>query len=328
MSLALGFLLLSADLLLWGNLERVIEASLRPEDEARKTALRIGANPWPGYEPLYVAREQRLWDPKKVALVEYPSATLNIKALKNGVIDAAALTFDEVLQLREMGTEVKVVVICDYSRGADAILARPEYPDLKSLQGRPLGFENTALGGFFFARALDLEGLSKAEFQLVPLQIDAHVQAYKSGRVDAVVTFEPSLSRLRELGARIVFDSSRIPGEIIDVLAVREDYINRHPQKVQELVDGWFRGLEFLQSRPKEGQQALAERHGMSLRDARRSLEGMYIPSREENLKTLSGHPSPFEGRAQRLYDYMRHNNLLKRSVDLARLPEPRFVQP
>lgn len=58
--------------------------------------LRIGTLVWPGYEPLYLARERGYLDPKSVRLVEYPSNSEVTRAFRNRAIEAAALTFDEV----------------------------------------------------------------------------------------------------------------------------------------------------------------------------------------------------------------------------------------
>jgi len=72
--------------------------------------LRIGTNVWPGYEPLYLARELGYLDPRSVHLVEYPSASEVIRAFRNHAIEAAALTFDEVLLLTQDGFKPRVVL--------------------------------------------------------------------------------------------------------------------------------------------------------------------------------------------------------------------------
>ncbi len=72
--------------------------------------LRIGTNVWSGYEPLYLARELGYLDPRSVHLVEYPSASEVIRAFRNQAIEAAALTFDEVLLLTQDGFEPRVVL--------------------------------------------------------------------------------------------------------------------------------------------------------------------------------------------------------------------------
>lgn len=90
--------------------------------------VKLGTNLWPGYEPLYLAREQGYLSGDSVALVELLSASEVMRAYRNGAIDAAALTLDEVISLREAGLRPVIVQVADISNGADVILARPPGP--------------------------------------------------------------------------------------------------------------------------------------------------------------------------------------------------------
>ena len=65
--------------------------------------LTVAMGPWLGYDPLVLLREQdRL--PPELRLVELPSATDTLNALRDGRLDAAAVTLDEALRLwRQIG---------------------------------------------------------------------------------------------------------------------------------------------------------------------------------------------------------------------------------
>ena len=183
---------------------------------------RVGTNVWPGYEPLYLAREQGLYPPSAgLRLVEYTSASEVIQAFRNGTIDAAALTLDEVLLLAETTPDLGIVLVLDISHGADVILAQPAISSLRDLKGKRVGLESTALGAYVLTRALQTAGMRQDDVRKISLEVDEHEQAFKKGRVDAVVTFEPVRTRLMASGARQLFDSSMLPGEIVDVLVVR-----------------------------------------------------------------------------------------------------------
>ncbi len=99
-------------------------------DEVADTGpIPIGTNIWIGYEPLYVARELSLFPGRAPRLVEYSSATQALSAFRSGVIDAAALTLDEAVLLSHAGLDVRVVLVFDYSDGADVLLGKPEVED-------------------------------------------------------------------------------------------------------------------------------------------------------------------------------------------------------
>ncbi len=122
--------------------------------EAPQTPMRIGTNVWPGYEPLYLARDLTYIDERFVRLVEYSSASQVIRAYRNGAIDAAALTLDEVLLLAQDELEPRVVLVMDVSHGGDVILGQAGLQDMRDLKGKRVGFEDTALGAYVLARAL------------------------------------------------------------------------------------------------------------------------------------------------------------------------------
>ena len=116
--------------------------------------LSIGTNVWPGYEPLYLARDQGFLPSEKLNLVEYPSATQVIKGFRNGAIQFAALTLDEVLILAENGLNPKVILIMDISDGGDVVLANPRFSSMQQLKGKRIAVESSALGAYVLTRAL------------------------------------------------------------------------------------------------------------------------------------------------------------------------------
>ena len=58
------------------------------------------------------------------------------------------------------------------------------------------------------------------------------------GSVDGAVTFDPFKSQMTASGGRTIFDSSQIPGEIVDLLAVRASVLEKNPHAVQGLLAG------------------------------------------------------------------------------------------
>ena len=184
----------------------------------------IGTNIWPGYEPGYIAKDNKLYGVTDVSLRQFPSATEVLRAFRNQSVDFAALTLDEALMLRQSGIAIKIFLITDISNGADAIIAKPDIASVQGLSGKKVGVENSALGAYVLGRALQQHGLSDRDIRQVSITVDETVEAFTKNRVDAVVTFEPFKSQLLRGEARQIFDSREIPDEIIDVLVVREDF--------------------------------------------------------------------------------------------------------
>lgn len=101
--------------------------------------LRLGSFGWPGYEPFYLAEELGFYDGTAVKFADYTSATAILQAFRNGALDAATLTLDEVLLLADQGHHPRIALVLDASHGADAILGRPGLKTLADLRDRRVG---------------------------------------------------------------------------------------------------------------------------------------------------------------------------------------------
>jgi NitT/TauT family transport system substrate-binding protein len=234
---------------------------------------------------------------------------------------------DETLALAATNPDVKIVVVMDFSNGGDVILGKPELQNLQGLKGRPVGVESTALGAFIITRALEQKGMSPQDIKIVSLGVSEHERAFKTGKVDAVVTFGAARTKLLAAGAKLLFDSSQIPGEIVDVLIVREEVINQQSKALQALVDGRFRALDYLSKNPQDAASRMALRTGVTPEQFLESLKGLSSPNLQENQKLLAKtDPSLLNG-VKRLSQVMLENKLLPKAVNLAPLFEDKLVK-
>jgi len=271
----------------------------------------VGTVPWAGSEPLFLAREQGLLPSEHLRLVEYLDSADMIRAFRNGALDAAALSLEEALRLEALGLEPQVVLVIDSSHGADCVVARPEVKTLAELAGRRVAMENMALGLYMLGRALERGGLRLEDVQRVPTKLDSHLDVYRRGAVDAVVTFEPNCQQLVDEGAHVLFDSSHIPGEILDVLVVRGKYLEAHPERVDVLLRGWFAALKHQQAHPEEAARLMAPRLGLDARRFRAALAGVQLLDARAQREQLVGTPPRLLGTIQRLRAVMVKDGLL-----------------
>lgn len=285
--------------------------------------LRIASNQWPGYEPLYLARELGYFDGTPVRLYELPSASEVINAFRNRAIDIAALTLDEALLLVQDDIDVRVLLVMDVSNGADVVMAKPAIKSLHELRGKRVGLESFALGAYMLSRTLDAAGLAPADIRVVPLTVDKHEEAYRSDMVDAVVTFEPVRSRLLKAGAHVLFDSSRIPNEIFDVLVVHADVYRRRPADMKLLANTWFRALDYLKENPQDASRRMAGRVDLGSVEFLEALQGLSLPDRALNLKLLGPDNPTLLVPARRLANVMLSQKLIERPVDPSKLLDP-----
>jgi NitT/TauT family transport system substrate-binding protein len=255
----------------------------------------VGTVPWVGTEPLFLARELGLFG-GSVHLAEYLSSEHEVRAFQNGVVDAAAVTLDQVLNLGHLRQQAQVVLVLDASHGADCVVAQPLVKTVAELRGRKVGSEDVTLPTYMLARALEEAGMRLEEVQREYGGLGDLGIMLRKGEVDAVVTFEPYCQQLAAEGARVIFDSSQMPGEIVDVLVVRRSYLQSHPAQVDTLIRGWLAALDMLRERPAEAARRMGPRVEL---DEGRFLEAMkgvrYLDMREQREQLMGERPRLME---------------------------------
>jgi NitT/TauT family transport system substrate-binding protein len=282
-----------------------------------ETALRIGTNVWIGSEPLYLARELGRLDPATVQLVEYPSASEVLRAFRNQAIDGMVISLDELFGLAVDGLQPRIILVVDVSRGADVVVGRPGMRTMRDLKGKSVAVESGALGAFVLSRALALNGMQASDVNVVHLESNEQASAFDKGRVDGAVTFDPYRAQFLRAGAKTLFDSTQIPGEIVDLLAVRATVVERRPKAIQALLTGWFDAVDYMKSEPKDAAQRMGIRQQTSGEQFLEAQRGLHVPSREENLAMLGGATPELAATGRRLMALMVDAKLLRTGLEI-----------
>jgi NitT/TauT family transport system substrate-binding protein len=288
-----------------------------------ESALRIGTNVWIGSEPLYLARELHQLNPKTVQLVEYPSASEVLRAFRNQAIDGMVISLDELFGLAVDGLQPRIILVVDVSHGADAIVGRRGMRTMKDLRGKRVAVEGGALGAFVLSRGLALNGMRASDVHVVHLESNEQPGAFAKGEVDGAVTFDPYRAQFLQAGAASLFDSTRIPGEIVDLLAVRASVLEQQPKAVQALLGAWFGAIDYLKREPVDAARRMGIRQQTTGEQFLKALQGLRIPSREENLKLLGGAQPELAVSGRRLMALMLEAGLLRMPLEIESVLAP-----
>lgn len=288
--------------------------------------LRVGSNQWLGYETLYLARSLGYFEGKNIELVGLNSATTVTHAFQNGILDVAALTLDEVLTLMQTEQDLRIILVMDTSNGADALLAAPSVTGLAGLKHRRVGVENTAVGALVLVAALADAGLTVSDVDVVPLTVDKHFRSFTEGEIDAVVSFEPVISQLQKLGAKTLFDSTKMPGQIIDVLVTRQAVIDNRSPALEALVQQQFKALAYLEAEPEKSVALISPRMGATTEALMQGYKGIMLPSREGNRELMGGLNPPLMNSAKKLVPLMIKEGLLYKAPTIDQLIDNKFV--
>lgn len=163
------------------------------------------------------------------------------------------------------GIDSTALIIGDYSNGNDGIVIK-NGSTVNDLKGREIKLVELSVSHYVLARALDSVGLSEKDVTIVNTS-DSDIASLfltDSGPKSACVTWNPMLMNVRNAeNATMVYDSSKIPGEILDLMVVRSDA----PDTLKKALTGaWFEVMEIM-SKPnspkgKEAIQFMATKAG------------------------------------------------------------------
>jgi NitT/TauT family transport system substrate-binding protein len=181
-------------------------------------------------------------------------------------IDACAMTNMEALDMpAASGVPTTVVLIGDYSNGNDALLVRGGL-QIKDLAGKKMLLVQKTVSEYLFDRAMTMNGLHD-QIKRVRLintsDSDIATAFIGDGSANAVVTWKPMVSQLaHQKGVASLFNSSQIPGEILDLTVVRTDVLNRPDGSGQRfakaLAGAWFEMLSMMAVKGPGGDKTLA----------------------------------------------------------------------
>ena len=264
----------------------------------REQTIRVAYHPWIGYESLLLA-SQFDWLPPTASLTRLAAASESLAGLRNGELDAAALTLDEVIRARQSGLDLVVVMVFNVSSGGDVVMAREEIGSLADLAGKRIAVELGGVGEMLLEQVLSRAELDWDDVTTVNRAVDQHLAAWNTGEVDAVVSYEPVATQLREAGARRLIDSRDFPDMIFDVLAVRRERLTAVDDVLTGVIRGHFRGLRHLQTNRQDAVYRIADVQQVSERTVNWSIAGVLLPGLEANRSYLS--------RDSRLFDAVRY---------------------
>ncbi|MDG6777398.1 ABC transporter substrate-binding protein [Thiomicrorhabdus sp. zzn3] len=278
--------------------------------------LRISSLLWPGYEPLVLAHQLGYFEGQNVHVLDYLSNTDAMSAFENHNLEAGAFTLDEALHMLADGADLKIVLIMDSSLGGDVIMANPGIDSVRELKGKAIAVESSAVGAYVLKRALQLNQMTMSDVDVIPTNAIEQVHKFQSGEVEAAVSFNPYQFQLSELGKKVIFDSSQIPNEILDVLVVRNDIIEQQPEKVRLIVKNWFRAVEYQAEHPHQAATHAAERYKMSPQEYIGSLSGLQFVDVATNKRLLNPDNSPLLNLAPQMLENLQALGLVKEGDD------------
>jgi len=287
--------------------------------------LQVAIVSWPAYEYFYLAEDKDLARPFGLNLQvnQYSSLLDQRQAFERGDVQAIATTIPEALAIchERPARCPQLVLVLDQSDGADVILARAPISTPQQLLGARVGLERAVLAEYLLTRSLGDQPRPLNQQMRLHFDVpDGLVARLRSGELDAVVTYHPYDTPLRQDPAiREVFSSKRIPGEIVDVLAVDPTYAREHPEELKALVKTWWAARDYARRNPNQAAAVMAQRQQLNLEQFQAAEKGLLYPSQASQGELLAPDGS-ISRTLQRVAALMRRSGVIGPATPLPAL--------
>ncbi len=231
-------------------------------DSAKATdKFRIAWSHYTGWEPWEFARHQGIldkWAQKNGIEIQLDMVNDYIESINLytvGAYQGCVMTNMDALTIPAVGgIDSTALIIGDFSNGNDGIVMK-NGDNVADLKGREVKLVELSVSHYLLVRALEKNNLTERDLKLVNTS-DADIAAvFASDPNGAVVTWNPPLMQCRNVkGANLVFNSSQIPGEIIDMMVVRT---NTPDALKKALAGAWYETMSVMSGRSKAAKAAI-----------------------------------------------------------------------
>lgn len=240
--------------------------STTPADAAPKKEFKVCWSIYVGWMPwghLQSSGIMKKWADKygiSVDIVQINDYVESINQYTAGAFDGCAMTNMDALSIPAAGgVDTTALIIGDYSNGNDGIVLKGKKA-LADIKGQKVNLVELSVSHYLLARALESVKLSEKDITVVNTSDADIVAAYATPDVTAAVTWNPLLADVKAApNSAEVFDSSFIPGEIIDIMMVNSATLKDNPDFGKALVGAWYEMMALMTSGSEAGVAAKTE---------------------------------------------------------------------
>ena len=214
----------------------------------------VGWMPWAyGAETGIVKKWADRYD-IEIDVVQINDYVESINQYTTGGFDACTMTNMDALTIPAAGgVDSTALVVGDFSNGNDGVVLKGK-TKLEEIKGQTVNLVELSVSHYLLARALDTVGMSEADIKVMNTSDADMVAVYGTKDVTAVSTWNPLLSEITSMPKSTkVFDSSQIPGEIIDLLVVNTKTLKANPKLGKALVGAWYEIMGLMAADDKSG---------------------------------------------------------------------------
>ena len=305
--------------------------------------VRVGIIPVLGTSPILIIDKEG-WAKQAgldLKITTFESGPLMIQALASGTLDVYVAGVAPLGVARSKGIDVRVVAATAveemtvaagpklapyFKEGVKAADALKAY---RAATGKAARFATQPPGSVPHTTLVhwlqEVTKSDKADYEIVPMGIDATQNALLSGAVDGATIREPTdtIVQQRNKAIKIV----ALGGEMFTdqpgtVLAVSGDFMKKNPQGVQALVDGVVRAIDLIHNDPKKAAPGIEAALGKGLIDTDTIVAALKSPASK-----FAANPMQIVDATKKMQAFQVSIGTLDKDVPLEGLFDPSFYE-
>ncbi len=281
-------------------------------DDATKTVV-FPINVWIGWLPIVAANHGFAPNEDSIFFKDY-GFKVNLKLIDDpvtardayasgeshilwGTLDMMVLFAPELM--KDSRTAPRIYQQVDWSSGGDGIVVRSSITSVKDLKGKTIVYAQNSPSQYFINNLLLNAGIQPADVKhmFTATAFEAAAAFVSDPKIDACVSWAPDIYNIPEKvkNTRILTTTADANKLIADVWAVRADFAKDHPDIVEGLVAGIFKGMRAVKDDTFKGQaiQWMADGYGMSVDDVKSMLLDAHSTNFAENKEFFLNANSP-----------------------------------
>jgi NitT/TauT family transport system substrate-binding protein len=232
---------------------------------AEKTSFKVAWSIYVGWMPWDYAGQSGIlkkWADKygiKIELTQINDYVESINQYTAGKYDACVMTNMDMLTIPAAGgVDSTALIVGDYSNGNDGVVMKGAGKKLADIKGQSVNLVELSVSHYLLARGLASVGLSEKDIKVVNTSDADIVSAFATSGVTATVTWKPQLAEVMAMPkTSLVFDSSKIPGEILDLMVVNTATLKANPKLGKALVGAWYETMALMAAKDAKATAAL-----------------------------------------------------------------------
>jgi NitT/TauT family transport system substrate-binding protein len=287
-------------------------AAVQPTYAAGKKTFKVAWSIYVGWMPWDYAEQSGIlkkWADKygiEIKLTQINDYVESINQYTAGSFDACVMTNMDMLTIPSAGgVDSTALIVGDFSNGNDGVVLKGKGKKLADIKGQSVNLVELSVSHYLLARGLTSVGLAERDIKVVNTSDADIVGAFAAPSSTAVVTWKPQLSEVQKMpNVTTVFDSSKIPGEIIDLMVVNSATLKASPELGKALVGAWYETMTVMFGTDAKATTALTQMAKAS---------GTDLPGFKSQLATTKMFGKPAEA-----YAFTTSADLVK-TMDLVR---------